>query len=136
MAASGSNAARGVRVTDLVFPAARRVRVAKRWGWEDWIWNCEQYCGKILFFEAGKRSSWHYHGRKDETFFVVSGRMTVTFGTEDSPEAAQSVTLEPGDAFHVPPGLRHRMSALEPTCVFEASTHHSEEDTHRLLVDD
>jgi quercetin dioxygenase-like cupin family protein len=28
---------------------------------------------RLLFFEAGKRCSWHYHKIKDETFYVQSG---------------------------------------------------------------
>ena len=30
--------------------------------------------------------------------------------------------MKPGDAFHVTPGLRHRMIAVEDTEVFEVST--------------
>ena len=25
--------------------------VDKGWGWERWVVNCEEYCGKLLFFE-------------------------------------------------------------------------------------
>ena len=42
----------------------------KGWGYEKWIVNNDLYCGKVLFFERGKKCSWHYHKVKDETFYV------------------------------------------------------------------
>ena len=29
--------------------------VPKGWGFEKWIVNCEQYCGKLLYFVKGKK---------------------------------------------------------------------------------
>ena len=40
--------------------------VKKGWGYEKWIVNKDLYCGKLLFFNAGKKCSWHYHVKKDE----------------------------------------------------------------------
>ncbi|BCU98886.1 MAG: hypothetical protein CM15mV24_1110 [Bellamyvirus sp.] len=48
--------------------------VPKGWGYEKWIVNTEEYCGKLLFFNEGKRCSWHYHKLKDETFYLQSGK--------------------------------------------------------------
>ena len=28
--------------------------VDKGWGWERWIVNKQEYCGKLLFFNSGK----------------------------------------------------------------------------------
>ena len=39
-----------------------------------WIHNSEEYCGKLLFFNQGKRCSWHYHKLKDEVFYLQSGK--------------------------------------------------------------
>ena len=30
--------------------------VSKGWGFEDWIVNKEEYCGKLLFIKKGKRA--------------------------------------------------------------------------------
>ena len=35
--------------------------VPKGWGYENWIANCEKYCGKLLFIAKDKQCSWHYH---------------------------------------------------------------------------
>ena len=40
--------------------------VPKGWGFEKWIVNKPEYCGKLLYFVKGKRCSWHYHKIKDE----------------------------------------------------------------------
>ena len=51
----------------------------KGWGYEKWIVNTDEYCGKLLFFEEGKRCSWHYHKLKDETFYLQSGKMLLYY---------------------------------------------------------
>jgi quercetin dioxygenase-like cupin family protein len=38
----------------------------------------------------------------------------------------------PGEAFHVPPGLRHQMVALEDSTFMEFSTHHLDSDSIRI----
>ena len=40
--------------------------VEKGWGRETWLHNDEKYCGKILFFNAGKKCSLHYHKLKSK----------------------------------------------------------------------
>ena len=44
--------------------------VPKGWGYEKWIVNTDEYCGKLLHFIKGKKCSWHYHKLKDETFYL------------------------------------------------------------------
>ena len=41
--------------------------------WERWIVNCEEYCGKLLFFNKDKQCSWHFHKLKDEVLAVHPG---------------------------------------------------------------
>ena len=53
--------------------------VKKGWGHELWIINKPEYCGKLLFFEKGKRCSWHHHKIKDEVFYLQSGKMMVYY---------------------------------------------------------
>ena len=49
---------------------------------------------------------------------------------------AKEMVLGPGDNFHVYRGLRHQMLALEDTELFEFSTQHFDEDSHRLQKGD
>ena len=106
--------------------------VPKGWGWEKWIVNNEEYCGKLLFFNAGKKCSWHYHVLKDEVFYLQSGKMRVIFSEEDDIDKAQEIILEAGQNFHVYRGLRHRMIAIEDSELFEFSTQHFDSDSYRV----
>ena len=121
--------------------------VPKGWGFEKWIVNKEEYCGKLLYFAKGKRCSWHYHKLKDETFFIQSGRVLVYYSWDDDlftepitgrgrEMIAQCEELGPGDNFHIPRGLRHQVIALEDTELFEFSTQHFDEDSIRVIKGD
>ena len=110
--------------------------VPKGWGWERWIVNCEEYCGKLLFFEKGKRCSWHFHQLKDEVFYLHSGKMLIKFSEEDDLSSASELILDAGSNFHVYRGLRHQMVALEDSELFEFSTEHFDSDSHRIQKGD
>jgi len=114
---------------------ADRVFVKKGWGFEDHIVNTN-YCGKLLFMEKGKKLSWHVHKIKDEVFYLQSGSVTVLFGYDEDIDKANSVNLVPGDSFHVPTGLIHRVIAHEDSEIFEFSTHHEDSDSIRLIKGD
>lgn len=106
--------------------------VPKGWGFEKWIVNCDEYCGKLLYFVKGKKCSWHYHKLKDETFYIQSGKIQLRYSDEDKLKYALEVILGPGDKFHIYRGLRHQMIALEDTELFEFSTEHFDEDSYRI----
>ena len=95
-------------------------RVPKPWGYE-LIWaEGERYVGKILHIEHGQQLSYQYHRQKEETIYVFSGALELQVAIGDGPR--QTVRLDPGQSFHIPPGLRHRMTAIETCDVLEAST--------------
>jgi mannose-6-phosphate isomerase len=94
--------------------------VTKPWG-NELIWaETDRYVGKILHIKKGERLSLQYHVKKDETVMVLSGRLAFEHFAEG--EAAVITELGPRVPFHVTPGLRHRMIALEDTDVVEVST--------------
>ena len=110
--------------------------VPKGWGHEKWIVNNEKYCGKLLFFEKGKRCSWHYHKRKEETFYIHSGKLQLVYGYMDDFKDADTLIRNPGDKFEVPRELRHQMMGLEDTEMYEFSTTHFESDSYRVKKGD
>ena len=110
--------------------------VPKGWGHEKWIVNKPEYCGKLLFLEKDKKCSWHFHKLKDEVFYLQSGKILVKYSEEDDISFAKELILNPGDKFYVPPGLRHRMIALEDSELFEFSTEHFDSDSYRLQKGD
>jgi quercetin dioxygenase-like cupin family protein len=110
--------------------------VPKGWGFEKWIVNTEEYCGKLLYFVKDKKCSWHYHKSKDETFYIQSGKILLKYSDGDELECADEIILNKGDKFHIYRNLRHQMFALEDTELFEFSTQHFDEDSYRLLKGD
>jgi len=94
--------------------------VEKPWGHE-LIWAVtERYVGKILHIKKGQSLSLQYHVKKDETVMVLRGKMAFTHYEEG--KEPQVTELLPNQPFHVTPGLRHRMTALEDVDVVEVST--------------
>ena len=106
--------------------------VPKGWGFEKWIVNGNEYCGKLLYFVKGGKCSWHYHILKDETFYIQSGKLILRYGECDDLANAYEIILNAGDKFHIYRELRHQMEALEDTQLFEFSTQHFDEDSYRL----
>jgi quercetin dioxygenase-like cupin family protein len=94
--------------------------VDKPWGHE-LIWaKTDRYVGKILHVRAGEALSLQYHRVKDETIMVLSGRLQFEFFGEG--EDVKVKELAPRALFHIAPGIRHRMVAIEDTDVVEVST--------------
>jgi len=97
--------------------------VKKVWGSELWIVN-KEYCGKLLKLKRGFQCSLHYHKKKDETFYVVRGKVLMEIGEE-------RVIMKPGDSCHIPPGKLHRFTGLTDAQIIEFSTHHRDSDSYR-----
>jgi len=94
--------------------------IGKPWGHE-LIWaSTDRYVGKILHIRAGEALSLQYHRVKDETIMLLSGRMQLVYFAEG--EDPRSRELVPREPFHITPGMRHRMIAIEDTDVLEVST--------------
>lgn len=95
-------------------------KVEKPWGHE-LIWaHSERYVGKILHVKAGESLSLQYHERKDETIYVLRGRMVFTVGS--SADGLEKVELEEGMSYRIAPGTLHRMAAITDCDLLEAST--------------
>jgi quercetin dioxygenase-like cupin family protein len=98
------------------------VRIDKPWGHEIWWAWTDDYVGKILHVKAGQRLSVQYHERKDETSYVLSGRLTLLKGT--SADDLTETLVEPGSQWRNLPGEVHTIEAIEDADVLEVSTPH------------
>jgi mannose-6-phosphate isomerase-like protein (cupin superfamily) len=95
-------------------------RVEKPWGHE-LIWaHTDRYVGKVLVIETGKRLSLQKHLAKDESIYVVSGRLRLVLADESG--TLQSHELGPGEHRRIPTGRVHRFEAIERATVMEVST--------------
>jgi mannose-6-phosphate isomerase-like protein (cupin superfamily) len=90
-------------------PEARRVD--KPWGYER-IWaHTERYVGKLLVIEPGKRLSLQKHVQKDESIYVVAGRLRLHL--EDDGGTVRVEDLGPGEHRRIAPGRIHRFEATD-----------------------
>jgi mannose-6-phosphate isomerase len=93
--------------------------VPKPWGREVIFAENERYAGKILYLSAAHSLSLQYHEHKDETLYVLEGRLQLLVGAEGD---MRELTLQPGEAYRITPGIRHRMRADVPCVILEVSS--------------
>ena len=99
--------------------------VPKPWGHET-IWaHTDTYVGKILHIKANQALSVQYHNVKDETVYLLSGKLIyrVWEGTGEDLKAVD-VGLEIGQSFRITPGTIHQMEAITDCDILEVSTPH------------
>lgn len=94
--------------------------VPKPWGSELWFAHTDRYAGKLLRIRAGGRLSVQLHEEKDETSYVLSGRVVVLQG--DSVESMGAQELGPGDSWRTSPLVVHTLEAVEDAEIIEVST--------------
>jgi quercetin dioxygenase-like cupin family protein len=99
--------------------------VPKPWGHE-LIWaHTERYVGKLLHIRAGESLSLQYHREKDETLYLLRGRLRYRIGaTPQNSADLREIELVEGQSFHNTPGTVHQMIAITDCDVLEASTPH------------
>jgi mannose-6-phosphate isomerase len=95
-------------------------KVAKPWGYELWWALSDHYAGKILHVERGHRLSLQFHEHKDESAYVLSGRLLLIKGPSE--DELTTVELGAGETWRNVPGEVHTIEALEDTDVLEVST--------------
>jgi mannose-6-phosphate isomerase-like protein (cupin superfamily) len=98
--------------------------VLKVWGTEQVIANNPFYCGKIMRLREGWQCSLHHHKIKDETFYVLSGRVWFELGD-------MAFEMKMDDIVRVTPYTKHRFGGITDAMMVEVSTHHSEDDVYR-----
>ena len=108
-------------------------RVEKKWGYELWIHNNTDYCGKLLVFsKSGNKFSMHYHMIKDETWYVQKGAFQFDWIDTENGERCYT-QIQEGDVIEIKKGLPHQLTALtEEATIFEVSTQHFEDDSYRI----
>ena len=100
-------------------------RVEKPWGYELIFADTPRYAGKLLHVRNGQKLSLQYHRHKEETLYLLSGRLRLLLGETGAPgaqEALEEKIVEPGACFHVPPETLHRFIALTDCVLIEVST--------------
>src|SRR3989344_2124009 len=90
-------------------PYARRVD--KPWGWEiHFVPDNKPYMGKILHINAGKRLSLQYHDKKEESWWLLSGRAKLLI--DNSGGELEEIELKRNVGYSSQAGQRHRLVGI------------------------
>ena len=92
------------------------------WGEEVFIEGNAHYLFKRLDMRAGTKGGLQQHVEKDETFYLCSGVAIVRADRGDG--TLVETQMDPGEAYHIPPGATHQVEAVTDCVFFEASTPH------------
>ena len=104
----------------------------KYWGTIQSVYADNDFTLKEVFMRAGTQSSMEYHLRKDEKYFIQSGKLKI--GMRVGRAKNVSIILEAGDVYHIPPGLMHMRIAIEDTTIIEWSN--KDDDMDSNIVED
>lgn len=104
----------------------------KYWGYITSIFADDNITIKKIFMEKGSQSSMEYHCKKDEYYYIFSGKLKVGFRIGRAKN--KSLVMEEGDVLHIRPGLMHMRIALEDTTIIEWSNKDDDSDSH--IVED
>lgn len=106
--------------------------IKKPWGSEELLEKNEFYVVKRLVMAAGHRCSMQYHEKKQETIYVLKGKLRIFYGYEQ--DKLEEKVFEKNDFITIPANMIHRMEGIEDTVYLEASTNELE-DVVRLSDD-
>jgi len=90
------------------------------WGHEVLIAKTPQYIGKVLHMKKGTAGGLQYHREKVETFYLHEGEAVVT--TDRGDGILTDIHMVPGEAYHIPAGAVHKVTAVTNCVFFEVST--------------
>ena len=104
----------------------------KYWGHITSVYADENFTLKIIFMRAGTQSSLEYHVKKDEFYYVLSGKLKVGLRTGRAKNT--SIIIHAGEVFHIIPGLMHMRIAIEDSTIIEWSN--KDDDSDSNIVED
>ena len=97
------------------------LQVDKPWGHENIFTTSDlPYTGKIIHINAGKRLSLQLHDKKQESWYLISGRGKIIW--EDSSGELKETEMSQGQGYTCKIGQRHRLAGITNCDIFEVST--------------
>lgn len=96
-------------------------KINKPWGYEiHFTPENLPYMGKILHINKGKRLSLQVHDQKTESWYKLSGKVTMII---ENPEGElEDVNMEDGQGYTTKVGQKHRLASEKDSDVLEVST--------------
>ena len=71
--------------------------IYKQWGKEEWLELNDKYCYKRIYLNAGTKTSYQYHLKKQETNYLISG--TAEVWLEQDERVVEKKMMEGGEYF-------------------------------------
>ena len=105
------------------------------WGERVRLFQDDNSLHTILTLKPNKRCSWHKHAHAYNTFYVISGELTVK--TDVGPNDQRSyTTIRQGQSFTVKPGVMHEFQTKHmSTIIYEvAYVKYDTRDIYRELL--
>lgn len=109
--------------------------INKGWGYENIFITNDDYCGKILHFNSGKKSSMHFHLNKKETWRCISGMFVINYIDTNGADIKQKI-FSPGDTWTNDRGIPHQIECIEEGDIVEVSTPDDSLDNYRVMKGD
>ena len=108
----------------------------KPWGDERSWANIGFVHSKIIRINKGHRTSLKRYSIKNESFYLLSGKVAVIYGDEKTSDIKYMShgILEPDQVLSVPSGCPYRLEALEDSIIIESSDYR--ESAYEVLEDD
>ena len=108
----------------------------KPWGNERSWSSAGHIHGKIIKINKGHRASLKRYRTKNESFYLLSGKVAVVYGDEKTTdiEYMEHGVLEPDQVLSVPSMCPYRLEALEDSVIIETSDY--TDATYEILEDD
>lgn len=92
----------------------------KPWGRELLVARTDAYALKDIFLRQHTRSSLQSHKKKLETIYVIEGQLDLETSLPDGETIREH--YHAGEAYTIPPGTRHRVTAVTDVRLVEVST--------------
>ncbi len=84
-----------------------------------------EYCKKLLILLPGQKHPEQYHLKKEETFFVIYGDVTLYLD-------GKKKKCMPGEVITIEKGVKHSMETLKGCIIEEISTTHFKDDSYYI----
>jgi mannose-6-phosphate isomerase-like protein (cupin superfamily) len=83
----------------------------KIWGTTELLFNHNNVECHRIKIKAGMASSWHTHTCRQNSFYVMSGKLAIQSCKNDY-KLTDTTIIKDGESTYVPPGEKHRFVAL------------------------
>src|SRR5574337_1868854 len=113
-------------------------RVDKRLGFEELLFNTDRLCVKKLIIFPNASFSMHFHKDKQEVFYLIQGRIKIELIDTHNADVVKYI-LHPGESILINSLTPHKVTSLitdDSSIIIEASTHHEDSDSYRVLPGD